>query len=103
MLVDTERVVSPDEVEAITGDKTIGRIQTSADDQLDGGTLFSVRRLRRLLLAYEDEFDTDDVYLSFEETETASGPVLVLKEHETDTRAVALAGKRDPDKDGDPA
>jgi len=90
------------DIEKITGDQTIGVLHLNADNvDAVGGNVFDVGRLRRALLVAEEDFNAEDVYLSFVEDAAPdaakSVPALLMRESPDAKSGVVLAGKLPPE------
>lgn len=90
-IIDKERQ-RVEEVEYLTPENTIGLCQIDSELPSECVAKFDVRRLRRLLLAYEDEFRGESAaYLGVKERTDMDGYVLVLQPESSSTTCVGLA------------
>jgi hypothetical protein len=101
-LIEKKRLVLDDDaIESAVPDQTIGTLEV-ADDSLTGmearpDGFFQVRHLRRLLIAYEEQFrgTTETAYVAVRELEyddhDGSQTVLTLQQSPNATAAVGLA------------
>lgn len=101
-LVEKQRLVlDDDQIQSVVPDGTVGILE-APDDSITGITanpeaLFQVRHLRRLLIAYEEQFrgTTDAAYVTVRELEDEdhdrTQTVLTLQQSSDATEAVGLA------------
>jgi len=95
-IVDVDYVESLDQ---ITPDNTIGDVEFVGAADLDG-VKFDPRRLRRALLAAEDELSIDtSAHFSIFEGDSGT-PWLVIREHGMAQRGIVLAGRVGPNDGG---
>lgn len=91
--VETKRV-SAEDVEKIE-DGTLGLAVSGPLDEYRGDVLFDLQRLRRAILAFEDEFDESLAEVAIYEREESKYPALALVPHGGADRAVILASRVD--------
>jgi len=91
--VDEEEVHCVEDIESITGDKTVGRIYLlRSEDPLAGDIRVHLGRLRRALLAFEEDFDDRFAYVTIAETTEgdAEDTQTVLALHESPEAATGI-------------
>ena len=91
--VDEEEVHCVEDIESLTGDNTVGRIHLlRSEDPLPGDIRVHLGRLRRALLAYEEDFDDRFAYVTIAETteEDAEDTQTVLAFHESSEAATGI-------------
>jgi len=67
-LIETKVLGDVDDVERLTADGTVGRAVLEHGKEVDGDVLVDLRRLRRLLLAFEDAHDSRYGWVSLRST-----------------------------------
>ena len=91
--VDEEEVHCVEDIESITGDNTVGRIYFSrSEEPLAGDIRVHLGRLRRALLAFEEDFDDRYAYITVAETtgEDAEFTRTVLALHQSPEAATGI-------------
>lgn len=92
-----------DEIEAITGDNTIGRVHFDGDEDVETVARLDPQRLRELLILAEEELGVDDTaHVSLMDIDDdVDSPALVIRSEENRPYGMILAGKRPPRSERD--
>jgi len=101
--IDIERTDVTDK-EWATDDDTVGVLAAAPDDWFEADLILDVPRLRRALLAFEEEYDSDRVRLGVTEISPKGEPprvVVTLANGDKARRAVALPRCVKPGDDDD--
>lgn len=88
-LVDLDVV---DDVEELTADNTIGRAVLAHGEEHEGDVLVDLRRLRRMLLAFEDAHESRFAWLSTRESPEGM-PSITLQNEDPATDLIVLCGR----------
>ncbi|WP_323192863.1 hypothetical protein [Halostella sp. PRR32] len=91
-LIDCETIGDLDDVEDIVGDDTIGRAVLAHGEEHEGDMLVDTRRLRRLLLAYEERHGERYVWVSTRESPNGM-PALTMQDRPEASDILALVGR----------
>lgn len=76
-------------------DGTLGKAVSGRSGHYRGDVLFDLRRLRRAILAFEDEFDETIAEIAIFEREESAYPALGLVPHGGSDRVILLASRID--------
>lgn len=92
------RDVYEENIEELVGDHTIGILHCREPEHIRGDVYVDVRRLRRAILAYEEEFGDRFAEIALCEREGGDGaPFLTLVPEEGSHRAIVLAPRAHTD------
>lgn len=81
-----------EQIEEITPDKTVGICEVDTNQPCEAPAGFDPRRIRRALLAFEDEWPTADrVHVDVKERTDGNGHVLVLQPQPSTHTTLGLA------------
>lgn len=99
-IVDRE-ISRVERIDSVSPDNTVGIATLDVDAPAEAEGPFDLRRVRRALIAYEEECCGErDVYLGIKDRDDGKGQVLVLQSRAASLQTVVVAGRADDSGEG---